>query len=251
MIHLSSRNSWIHFIPTNTFGYTYSAVIWIYCIKEAIYNPTNRKERGSHLTRRAENTFVLYSCKPSQRIKIFCHILLWIMSRISFLNTGFRESMRNWKVSQFQRILLRSSTIRIWNTFLDVIKQHMESKDLNILIIWLILLKKISSLLHYSLALQPHKTLSWPVTHRKCPALGKTQIYQCFHVVPPDVSHEWSAMADDTSDSCHWGLRSALLGLTQLLLFAHKSHKDLVTVREFGLQWKYKPHGNSKGNTSH
>lgn len=134
-----------------------------------------------------------YILAYSQRIKIFCCILLQIGSRGSFLNTGFRELMRNWKVSRFQRILLRSSTVGIWSSFSKVIKQHMESKHLNILKFASYIAAKISALLHYRLALQPYKTLIWPVTHRKCPALGKTQIYQRFLIVPPQGSHhgEW------------------------------------------------------------
>lgn len=117
----------------------YSAVIWIYCIKEEIYDPSNGKERCSDLTRRAENAFVLYVCITFQSIKMFWHILPWIRSRVSFLNTWFRGSMRNWKVSQFQGILLLKKHNRILDQFFrEVIRQHMASQSLNILKICLI-----------------------------------------------------------------------------------------------------------------
>lgn len=212
----------------------YSAVIWIYCIKEAIYNPINGKERGSHLTRKAENAFVLYPCILSQRIKILCCILLQIGSRGSFLNTGFRESMRNWKVSRFQKILLRRSTIGIWSSFSEVIKQHMESKHLNILKICLIYCCKNFcpfALLVSSAALQ---NIDLASDTQKVSSTWQDPDLSAFLIAPPPGSHQWSTMGNDMRGSC---LRSPLLYLIQSLLFLHKPHKDIVTVREFDLKW--------------
>lgn len=118
----------------------YSVVVWIYCIKEVICNPSNGKEISSDLTRRAKKAFLLYLCTSSQRIKIFCHTLLWIRFWVIFLSTQLRGSMKKWQVSQFWGILLRRSTVRIGSSFSEVVKQYVESKPLNVLRICLRLL---------------------------------------------------------------------------------------------------------------
>lgn len=197
----------------------YSAVIWIHWIKEEIYNPTNGKERDSDLTRRTGNASVLYPCIPSQRIKIFCHILLWIRSRVSFLNIEFRESMRNWTISQFHGILLRSCTIGIWSKLSEVIKQ-LESKQLNILKTCLIYWwrKKKSVPLHYCIFFSSvtSKNIEFGSDIWKVSSTWQDQTTDlpnlCFPTVLSWGSHQRSVMLNDTRD---WWLRSALLFFVQ------------------------------------
>lgn len=168
MIHLSSSNSSTNF-TTALLIFLIIGIQFYSNLLHKIHSPSNGKGRGSDLTRRAENAFVMYPCILSQRIKILCHIPLWTKSRGSFWNTQFRGSVGNCKVSQFLKLCPRSSTIGICSNFSEVIK------PLNILIFLLIYCCKnfCAFALLFCSATSPNRVGCW---RTESLALGKTQI---------------------------------------------------------------------------
>lgn len=119
--------------------------------------------------------------------------------------------MRNWMISQFQGILLRSCTIGILSRFSEVIKQ-LESKHLNILKTFLIYWCKTFCyfLLLFFFFFKPVTTQNFELVSdvQKVSSKIRAGSYQfSFLIVLLQVSNQWSFVVNDMRG---WCLRSVL-----------------------------------------
>lgn len=137
--------------------------------------------------------------------------------------------MRNWMISQFQGILLRSCTIGILSRFSEVIKQ-LESKHLNILKTFLIYWCKTFCyfLLLFFFFFKPVTTQNFELVSdvQKVSSKIRAGSYQfSFLIVLLQVSKQWSFVVNDMRG---WCLRSVLCPLSRR--FLHIPPRAILTV---------------------
>ena len=164
---------------------------------------------------------------------MFCHILLWIRPRVSFLNTGFRESTRNWEISVSEDFVQKQHNSDL-EQFLRVIKEHSKSKHLNSLkICFIYCLKKC---LHFC-------TVVWLCSLTKH-GVGQWHTESLQHLARPRfisiflLFHLWGLTSEvprgTTREAHAWGQPYSASSSCGSL---YTSHTRTLWLLEFGLQW--------------